>query len=350
MKKILIIVSALIVAAACGAPSTNQSTPSVNTNSAATPLAATMTEADAVAKEKAIWDTIKTKDYEAFGNMLAEDQLEVTAEGVLDKAGSIAAVKDFEPTEVTYSDWKYLSIDKDAYAVSYTVDVKAKYKGKEIAENGRASSAWVNRSGKWLAIYHQECMVKPPMPMPPAKESAAKANSATKTSPSPAAAPAMAAAGADPIANEKIVWDTFKSKNYDGFAALLAPDFIEVEPDKVYTKAEAVKGVSEFDASKTVLSDWKAAKLDADASLVTYVVKFPGAPLERHSTIWANRDGKWLAILHHGGTAPMKPGAMAAPAASPSPAAAAPPAMKAMPVMKATPAMKAVPAMKPTPK
>ncbi len=338
MKKILVIVSALIVTAACGAPPpTNESTPSGTTNSAATPLAATMTEADAVAKEKAIWDTIKTKDYEAFGNMLAEDQLEVTGDGVFDKAGSIASVKEFEPTEVTFSDWKYLSIDKDAYAISYTVDVKAKYKGKEIAENGRASSAWVKRDGKWLAIYHQECMVKPPMP--PAKESAAKenTNSATKTSPSPAAAPAMAAAGADPIANEKIVWDTFKSKNYDAFAALLAPDFIEVEPDKVYSKAEAVKSVSEFDASKAVLSEWKAAKLDDDAALVTYVVKLPGAPMERHSTIWANRDGKWLAILHHGGTAPMKPGAMAAPAASPSPAAAASPAMKAMPAMKPTP-------------
>jgi hypothetical protein len=335
MKKILVIVSALIVAAACGAPPTNESTPSANTNSAATPLAATMTEAVAIAKEKAIWDTIKAKDYEAFGNMLAEDQLEVMGESVNDKAGSIAGVKDFEPSEVTFSDWKFLSIDKDAFVVTYTVSMKGKYKGKDFPpETDRASSAWVNRNGKWLAAYHQECQVKPPMP--PAKETAAKANpnSAAKTTPSPAAAPPAATTGPDAVANEKIVWDLFKSKNYDAFAALLAPDFLEVEPDKVYTKAEAVKGMSQFDASKYALSEWKAVKFDDDASLVTYVVKSPGAPIERHSTIWANRDGKWLAIIHHGGTSPMKPGAMAAPAASPSPKVAVSPAAKASPTMK----------------
>lgn len=330
MKKILVIVSALIVAAACGAPPTNQSTPSANTNSAETPLAAAMTEADAIAKEKAIWDTIKNKDYEAFGNMLADDQVEVTGEAVNDKAGSVAGVKNFEPSEVAFSEWKFLSIDKDAFVITYTVSMKGKFKGKEFPpETDRASSAWVNRNGKWLATYHQECKVRPPMP--PATESAAKANTNSATTTSPAPAAAMTSAGPDPIVNEKMVWDTFKSKNYDGFAALLAPDFLEVEPDKVYTKAEAVKAVSEFDASKAVLSDWKVVKLDDDASLVTYVAKFKGAPPdgERHSTIWANRDGKWLAILHHGGTAPMKPGAMAAPAASASPKESASPAMKA---------------------
>ena len=91
-----------------------------------------MTEADAIAKEKAIWDTIKVKDYEAFGNMLADDQFEVLDVGVHDKAASIAGVKDFEPIEVVFSDWKYLPIDKDAFVVVYTANVKAKFKGKEF--------------------------------------------------------------------------------------------------------------------------------------------------------------------------------------------------------------------------
>ena len=173
MKKIFLIVSALILTAACGAPSTNNSAPPANTN-ANTPAMAAMTEADATAKEKAIWDTIKNKDYEAFGNMLADDQIEVTREAVYDKAGSIAAVKFFEPSEVSFSDWKFMSIDKDAFVVTYTVNVKAKFNGKEAAETNRCSSAWVNRGGKWLAIYHQECPVKPPMPTPPPAKSSAK--------------------------------------------------------------------------------------------------------------------------------------------------------------------------------
>ena len=224
MKKVFLLVSALILTAACGAPSTNNSAPPAANTNANTPAMAAMTEADATAKEKAIWDTIKNKDYEAFANMLADDQIEVTGEGVFDKAGSIAAVKQFEPTELAFSDWKFMSIDKDAFVVTYTVNVKGKYSGKEFpAETNRCSSAWVNRGGKWLAIYHQECPVKPAMPP------AAPEKSPAKTAATPAGTPATAAvAGPDPIANEKIVWDLFRAKNYDGFAALLSPDFIEV--------------------------------------------------------------------------------------------------------------------------
>ena len=337
MKKFILFVSALVLTAACSAPSTNREAAPSNANVANPPAMAAVTEADAIANEKAIWETIKNKDYLAFGKMVAEDQLEVTGEAVFDKAGSITAVKDFEPAEVAFSDWKFMSVGKDAYVVTYTVQVKGKYKGKDIeaeAQTGRASSAWVQRGGKWLAAYHQECLVKPAMPPPPP----AKASSA-KAAASPAASPLMAVAGADPVANEKIVWDLFRAKDSDGFAALLSPDFLEVEPDKVYDKAAATKSVGEFDFSKAVLSDWKSMKLSDDAGLVTYTIKMPGMPGdgERHSSIWAKQGGTWLAVLHHGGTMVVKPGPMAAPAVAPSPAAKA----------AATPAAKASPAMKP---
>jgi hypothetical protein len=195
--------------------------------------------------------------------------------------------------------------------VVYNATVKAKYKGKDLPpRSGRASSVWVNRGGKWLAVFHQECEVGKPMPMP------AAAN-APKSTASPAAATASTAApsaGPDPIANEKIVWDLFKAKNFDAFASLLDSSFLEVEPEKVYSKAEAVKALSEFDISKSELSDWKSLKIDDDVAVVTYVIKMPGKPGDgdRHSSVWAKRDGKWVAVLHHGGTAVMKPAPAAA--------------------------------------
>jgi hypothetical protein len=315
MKKILVIIAALIVAAACAAPPTNrEAAPPANANVATAPSAAALTEADAIAKEKAIWDTIKNKDYEAFGNMLDEHQVEVTSEAVYDKAGSIATVKGFEPSEVTFSDWKFLPIDKDAFLVIYAVAVKGKYQGKDFPlESARASSAWVNRAGKWLAFYHQECQVKPATPPPARKSEAAKAASSPT-----ATLAAPPATGPDPIANEKIVWDLLRSKNYDAFAELLAPNQVEAEPDNVYDRAGTIKGVSIFDASKAVLSDWKAVNLDGDAALVTYTVKSSGPPFapegERHSTIWVKRDGKWMALFHHGGT-PVRKAPPAPPAA-----------------------------------
>jgi hypothetical protein len=253
-----------------------------------------MTEADAIAKEKAIWDTITKKDYDGFAGMLDSSQLEVTTDRVQDKAGSVTMVKDFEPSEITFTDWKLLSIDKDAYVVVYNASIKGKYKGKEFPPATiHASSAWANRNGKWLAVYHQECDV---MNMPP------PAAAATKKAAPPAAAPAQAVATSDPIANEKMIWDFLKTGQYDAFAAMLAPDAIEVEPNGVFDKAGIVKSVNGFDFSKSTVSEFKSLSIDSDAALVTYLLTTPGAKPaeERHTTIWAMRDGKWLAVFHHG--------------------------------------------------
>ena len=113
-------------------------------------------------------------------------------------------------------------------------------------------------------------------------------------------------AGSDVTANEKMVWDALKSGNYDAFASYLASDSMEIEADGVYDKAGSVKGVSGMNFSKTELGDWRTLKLDDDASVVTYTVKLPGLPTEYHSTIWANRNGKWQALLHQGTPAATK--------------------------------------------
>lgn len=328
MKKTLALVSFLVLAMACAAPPTNREVASEtnrNANVAEKPAAVAMTEADAIAKEKAIWETIKDKDYEAFANMLAPDSIEVIDVAVNDKAASVAGVKEFEPSEVVFSEWKYLPIDKDAYIVLYTANVKAKFQGKELPpQTVRGSSAWASRDGKWLAVFHQECPVKPAM------TPAATPAMSPKPAASPSVAPVAATLGSDPIANEKLVWEMLKSKNYDGFANALAPDAMEIEPDGVYDKAGSVKGVQMFDASKWVQSDFKAGTIDADAAIVTYTTKNAKmAPKgERHSTIWVHRDGKWMALFHHGGTpvAPMPPPAKAT--ASPAMKATASPTVK----------------------
>jgi hypothetical protein len=311
MKKILAFVSFLIVAAAC----TNQ--PSTNTNmgsnaNTATSKSAAPSETDMIVKEKAVWDTLKKKDYAAFGDLLASDYSEVTSEGVFDKAGIVADVKDFNLTDATLSDWKMIPIDNDAVILTYQTTLKATYKGEEVPPGPyRSAAAWVNRDGKWQGFYYQQTLIKT---MPPPSPSASNTPAA-----SPAATTATTATtGPDPIANEKIVWDAFRSRNHDAFAALLDPAFVELEGNAVYDKAAAVAG-ADFDASQLELSEWKAAKLDNDAALDTYLItsKDPKMDAERHTTIWANRNGKWLALLHIG-----------TPVAKPAPKPAMTPGMK----------------------
>lgn len=292
MKKLFVLISVLIVVAACTAPPANRET--VNSSTVAEKPATTITEADAIAREKAIWDTITKKDYDGFAAMLDSGQLEVTTDGVQDKAASVTMVKDFEPSEVIFSDWKLLSIDKDAYVVVYTASVKGKLKGKDFPPvTAHASSAWANRAGKWMAVYHQECDVMN-MPPPPA--------ATKKPAPSAATAPAQATTTSDPVANEKMVWSFLSAGQYEAFGNLVATDAIEVEPNGIWDKAGIINSVHDADFSKSTISDFKTLNIDSDAALVTYVVTNPGAKPaeERHTTIWALRDGKWLAVFHHG--------------------------------------------------
>ena len=191
-------------------------------------------------------------------------------------------------------------LDKDTAVVTYTVRTKGTSNGKPIPDTPlRASSAWVNRGGKWLGLYHQECELKPPPPPPPASAKSPEAKA------SPGGMASMPACGNDDAtAREKMVWDDLKKKDANGFANYLAEDSIEVEPDGVYDKAGSVKTVSQFDFSKVTLSDFKTINIDSDAQLVTYVVKGPspgfGPQGERHTTIWAKHNGNWQAEFHHG--------------------------------------------------
>ena len=96
---------------------------------------------------------------------------------------------------------------------------------------------------------------------------------------------------------------------------MLDAAFLEIEANVVYDKAEAVKGIADFDFTKFELSEWKSAKLNNDPALVTYLIKpmDPKWDQERHTSIWANRNGKWLALLDMGTPvakpkADMKPG------------------------------------------
>src|SRR5438128_130946 len=270
MKRILALVSLLTIAAACATqPSGNKDmTANTNTGSAMKSTAAAPSESDIIAKEKAGWDAFKKKDADAFGKLLTTDYVEVLDTGVADKAASIAGMKDYDIRDVSFSDWKMTPIDKDATLLTYKVTVKGKYKGEDIpAGPYYEASAYVNRNGDWLAIYYQETLSRPPMPMPTPKEG-------TKPAASPMAKPAEA--GPDAAANEKLVWDALKSMNYDAFGSYLANDSMEIEADGVYDKAGSVKGVQGMDMSKADLSNWKTVKFDDDASLVTYTAKLPG--------------------------------------------------------------------------
>src|SRR5215813_5296443 len=298
MKRLLVFVCFVVFAMAC-TPMNNENTSNANKGTE-TKAMAPPTVDDISAKEKAAWDGFKKKDETAFKKYLLPDYFGVTATGVSDTAQSVTGMKDTELSDFTLADWKLTTIDKDAVLLTYTATVKGTYKGKPLP-NGPyyEASAYVNRNGEWMNIYYQETLEQK-MPMASASPSPAKPAPPAKAGASPMAKPAETTD--DVAANEKLVWDAIKSRNYDAFGSYLADNSMEIEPDGIYDKAGSIKGVQGFDASKAALSDWKSVKFDDDASVVTYKVTIPGDKPDTsyHSTIWTKRDGKWHAFFHMG--------------------------------------------------
>jgi hypothetical protein len=309
MKKLIAGVCFLLLVAACQ-PVANENMANAN-KTPETKAVAPPSEADMIAKEKAAWDAFRRKDADAFKKALAPEYIEIHDSGVKDTAAVVSDMKDVELSDVTFADWKMTTIDKDLVLLTYTTTQKGTYKGQAFPEGPyRTAAAYVNRNGEWLGVYFQETLTSKAPPPPASKPTASPGTS-------PASSPAKPAETSDDvIANEKLVWDLFRTRNFDAFQTLLAPEFMEAEPTGLYDKAGTVKGVSEMDASQFELSDWKAVKFDEDAGLVTYTVtmKGPKPSKDYHATIWAKRDGKWLGFYHQG-----TPAGTAMPGASPSP-------------------------------
>jgi hypothetical protein len=124
-----------------------------NSNAAASPAASpAAAPANVTEAEKQVWDALKRKDWDAFAAFLAEDQLEVEPGGVHTKAQSVEAVKGFDFSTATLSDFKETKLSANATLLTYLV----KGRGRDWPPDGfRSSTVWVNRGGKWLAVFHQ---------------------------------------------------------------------------------------------------------------------------------------------------------------------------------------------------
>lgn len=318
MKRLIALVALLCAASACTTTTENANTGAGNNNAnaaaTATPAAAGPTQADIEAKERQVWDALKAKNWDAFAGMLSDDFITVGADGVQTKAQMLEEIKKYDLTEYSFADIKFVKVDADLAIITYTATEKSSYDGHPTPPNPtRASSAWVNKGGKWVGAYHQETEAEEtPTPHGSANSNTAantnsnanmnmNANTSAANTNANASASPLAAEAANPIDKEKKVWEEFKAKDWTAFATDLADEFIEVVPSGVYTKAASIEALKMMDASKYTLSDWKETKIDADASIVTYHVKSADGKDEgNHSTIWAKRGERWWAFLHQG--------------------------------------------------
>jgi hypothetical protein len=97
-------------------------------------------------------------------------------------------------------------------------------------------------------------------------------------------------------------WEDYKNKNKDGFAAILADGFREVEEESngFADKKAILEEIDKFELSQYSLKDFDTGPIGTDAALVTYIAeysgKFEGKPLQSkaaYGELWTKQGNEW---------------------------------------------------------
>jgi len=158
MKKYLPLVVTLLLTLASSAFSQDATKPTPEASPKPKPtISRPQIQRNVIKNEKALWEAWKNKDPKPFRTWIAGDAAGIGEMGVSGKAQllkEIAAggceIKSFE-----LSEFKFHWIDNDAVVVTYKGVADGTCAGNALPPVW-ASSTWVNRGGRWLAMTHQE--------------------------------------------------------------------------------------------------------------------------------------------------------------------------------------------------
>jgi ketosteroid isomerase-like protein len=109
-----------------------------------------------VEKEEDGWKAIKTKDYVAWANLIAEDYVGVDALGIRGKSEEEKALHDIDLTDYAITDTRALRLGRNMGLVIYKISLRGTYQGKELPKTLYESSLYVKRGEKWLALFSED--------------------------------------------------------------------------------------------------------------------------------------------------------------------------------------------------
>src|SRR5262245_27830702 len=106
-------------------------------------------------------------------------------------------------------------------------------------------------------------------------------------------------------ANEKAVWDAFKTGDQKAFS-LLADDIVDIESSGVRNKAQMIQLTADFKMTEYTFADQMVQMVDKDTYILHYTCSMkatykaeavPEAP-NHCSRVWNKRGDKWLGVFH----------------------------------------------------
>jgi hypothetical protein len=113
--------------------------------------------------EKLVIESLKKRDANGFKSLVADDAILVGPEGVTTSAvaSKYIFVPDYTLVNSTIEEPKVKMIDANNAILTYKSKSTEIFKGKSTTETTYATTLWVKRGVKWIAMFHQESAVPP---------------------------------------------------------------------------------------------------------------------------------------------------------------------------------------------
>jgi len=113
--------------------------------------------AQILANETAVWDAAKTGDMKRFAALVADDARMIFASGVMTKQDYIQTMAKRTITEYSIEHFQAFLPIEGTVITLYEATVAGTSNGKAFPTSRlRESSIWVQRAGKWVAVWNQE--------------------------------------------------------------------------------------------------------------------------------------------------------------------------------------------------
>jgi len=158
MKRVLLVILVVILITSAALAQAVGEKKDANSNAAKPKPAMSKKELERklTANEKSLWEAFKNKKPEVFNRTLTTDGFQIDAMGVTAKADIGTAIGGCDIKDYSLSDFKLTTIGANAALLTYKSVAHGACGGQAIPESVYASTVWVNRGGKWQALFHQE--------------------------------------------------------------------------------------------------------------------------------------------------------------------------------------------------
>jgi len=107
--------------------------------------------------EKAVWEAAKLRDMVRFAELVADDARMIFTSGVMTRQDYMQALAKRTITEYSIKDFQTFVPAEGTVITLYEATTSGMSNGRAFSSSTmRESSVWVQRSGKWVAVWNQE--------------------------------------------------------------------------------------------------------------------------------------------------------------------------------------------------